>query len=298
MIAKIILAPVVGGIIGYITNDLAIKMLFHPYKPIYIGKHRLPFTPGLIPSQKERIAKSLGQVIAGQLLNTETVLKEALSPETEKKIREKVRAWLLDKIEETETIKDKLINAFGEERAYDMGDRALLIASEFLFDQLSKAQIGEMIAENAVKELYDKVKATPFGFMVDASMLSGLKGTIAQYIDRKGTEKGPEMVREKLLEVGGKAVNKPLGEMAAPYKDRVDDLTEKIMNLYRDVMTSRLDGLLKAVEIDKIIERKISEFDAEMLEKLVFGIMKKELKAIVYLGALLGFLMGFVNLIW
>ena len=30
---------------------------------------------------------------------------------------------------------------------------------------------------------------------------------------------------------------------------------------------------------------------------MIFGIMKKELKAIVYLGALLGFMMGFINLL-
>ena len=59
MMWNVILAPVVGGIIGYITNDLAIKMLFHPYKPIYIGKFRVPFTPGLIPSQKNGLQKGL-----------------------------------------------------------------------------------------------------------------------------------------------------------------------------------------------------------------------------------------------
>lgn len=298
MLPEIILAPVVGGIIGYITNDLAIKMLFHPYKPVYIGKHRLPFTPGLIPSQKERIAKGLGQVISGQLLNTQTVLSEALSPETEEKVRQKVRDFLIRQTEDEETIREKLTRAFGEARTAEMGDRALSLASEFLFDQLQKAQIGEMIAENAVKELYEKVKATPFGFMVDASMLSGLKGTIAQYIDRKVTEKGPEMVRAKLADVGEKAAGKQLSEIAAPYRDKADELTEKIVHLYREVMTNRLDSVLRAIEIDKIVERKIASFDAEMLEKLIFGIMKRELKAIVYLGAALGFLMGFINLIW
>ena len=38
--------PIAGGVIGYFTNDVAIKMLFRPYRPIYLGKRRLPFTPG------------------------------------------------------------------------------------------------------------------------------------------------------------------------------------------------------------------------------------------------------------
>jgi Uncharacterized protein conserved in bacteria len=44
--------PVVGGIIGYFTNDIAIKMLFRPYRAIYIKGRQLPFTPGLIPRNK------------------------------------------------------------------------------------------------------------------------------------------------------------------------------------------------------------------------------------------------------
>ncbi len=60
--------PVAGSIIGYFTNDLAIKMLFRPYKPIYIGKHKLPFTPGLIPSNQQRLAQKVSDTIMGSLL--------------------------------------------------------------------------------------------------------------------------------------------------------------------------------------------------------------------------------------
>ncbi len=60
--------PVVGGVIGYFTNDIAIKMLFRPYRPIYIGDRRLPFTPGLIPSNQERLAKRVADTIMGSLL--------------------------------------------------------------------------------------------------------------------------------------------------------------------------------------------------------------------------------------
>ncbi|MEA5449183.1 DUF445 family protein [Leptolyngbya sp. CCNP1308] len=63
--------PVVGGIIGYFTNDIAIKMLFRPYRPLYLGKRRLPFTPGLIPSNQERLAKRISDTIMGSLLTPE-----------------------------------------------------------------------------------------------------------------------------------------------------------------------------------------------------------------------------------
>ena len=73
MIPRAVIAPLVGGIIGYITNDLAIRMLFRPRKALYIGRFHVPFTPGLIPSQQGRIAKSIGEVVSGQLLNEEKI---------------------------------------------------------------------------------------------------------------------------------------------------------------------------------------------------------------------------------
>ncbi|KJH71703.1 DUF445 domain-containing protein [Aliterella atlantica] len=76
--------PVVGGIIGYFTNDIAIKMLFRPYRAIYIGQRRLPFTPGLIPRNQERLAKRVSDTIMGSLLTPEELQKLArrlLQPE-------------------------------------------------------------------------------------------------------------------------------------------------------------------------------------------------------------------------
>lgn len=49
-----ILAPALGGIIGYITNDIAIRMLFRPRQAKYICGIHIPFTPGIIPKEKGR----------------------------------------------------------------------------------------------------------------------------------------------------------------------------------------------------------------------------------------------------
>jgi len=59
---------VLGGVIGYFTNDIAIKMLFRPYKPIYVAGRQLPFTPGLIPSNQARLAQRISNAIMGSLL--------------------------------------------------------------------------------------------------------------------------------------------------------------------------------------------------------------------------------------
>jgi uncharacterized membrane protein YheB (UPF0754 family) len=66
-----VVPPIVGAVIGYFTNDIAISMLFRPYRPIYIGKRLLPFTPGLIPRNQERLAKRVSDTIMGSLLTPE-----------------------------------------------------------------------------------------------------------------------------------------------------------------------------------------------------------------------------------
>ncbi|MDJ0659069.1 MAG: DUF445 family protein [Crocosphaera sp.] len=77
LISTIIIPPIAGAIIGYFTNDIAINMLFRPYKAIYIGKRRLPFTPGLIPRNQERLAQKVSDTIMGSLLTPEELQKLA-----------------------------------------------------------------------------------------------------------------------------------------------------------------------------------------------------------------------------
>ncbi|MBE9115005.1 DUF445 domain-containing protein [Lusitaniella coriacea LEGE 07157] len=80
----LIIPPLAGGIIGYFTNDIAIKMLFRPYKALYLGKRRLPFTPGLIPRNQERLAQRVSDTIMGSLLTPgelQNLARRLLQPE-------------------------------------------------------------------------------------------------------------------------------------------------------------------------------------------------------------------------
>ncbi len=91
----LIVPPIAGAIIGYFTNDIAIQMLFRPYKAIYIGKSQLPFTPGLIPRNQERLAARVSDTIMGSLLTPEELQKLAKKLlETERV--ESALTWLLN----------------------------------------------------------------------------------------------------------------------------------------------------------------------------------------------------------
>lgn len=72
---------VVGAVIGLFTNWLAIKMLFRPLKEYRVFGMRIPFTPGILPRERARIAQSLGQTVADDLLTKDAVLKRLMSPD-------------------------------------------------------------------------------------------------------------------------------------------------------------------------------------------------------------------------
>lgn len=67
--------PVVGAFIGYLTNKIAIKMLFRPLNPWKILGIRVPMTPGVIPSKRGELAENMGRMVADYLLTTEELSK-------------------------------------------------------------------------------------------------------------------------------------------------------------------------------------------------------------------------------
>ena len=90
----VLLPPILGGVIGYFTNDIAIKMLFRPYSTKYLFGQRIPFTPGLIPSNQARLAQKVSDVIMRSLLTPEELQRLARRLlQTER--TEKAILWLL-----------------------------------------------------------------------------------------------------------------------------------------------------------------------------------------------------------
>ncbi|XOF32392.1 MAG: DUF445 family protein [Candidatus Electrothrix sp. YB6] len=72
--------PLLGALIGYLTNKVAIRMLFRPLKPWYILGKRVPMTPGIIPSKRHELAENIGEMVGEQLLTAQDI-GNALSAE-------------------------------------------------------------------------------------------------------------------------------------------------------------------------------------------------------------------------
>lgn len=83
----------VGAIIGWLTNVLAIKMLFRPIKPIKLPLVNIK-VQGLIPKRRNEISKSIGEIVERELISIHDILNRLITEENKKEaiglIKEKI----------------------------------------------------------------------------------------------------------------------------------------------------------------------------------------------------------------
>ena len=77
--------------------------------------------------------------------------------------------------------------------------------------------------------------------------------------------------------------------------EQVEQIKRGVLNAYRTIIIEHLPRILQDIDISTIIEQRINEMDMNEAEAIIMDVMKKELRAIVWLGALLGCIMGTIN---
>ena len=188
-----ITASLVGSIIGYITNWLAIKMLFKPYNEVKILGFKLPFTPGLIPKEKNRIAKSVGETIGKHLLTQETIVDALCSDAMNKKLEQWVEKKISELKNEEKTVKEKLEAVLGDNfnKTICSVDSKL---SEYCYKYINREDTKEKLVKlisNIQCKTYISVKKT----IVDN--IKGNKILIEEILDHKLKEKEEESIKLK-----------------------------------------------------------------------------------------------------
>lgn len=298
IIAKAIVAPLLGGVIGYITNDLAIRMLFRPRKAIYIGKFHVPFTPGLIPSQQGRIASSIGDVISTQLLNEETLRQTLLSEKTIGGLQDKARAFLRTLSKDERRVSDLLRKPEIQDRVNASVEEMEQKLTDGLAAKIVEAKLGYAVVDSAIGNKMDFLTQNKlFMMLVDGNAQESIKEKLAEKVDEVINERAPDVAAAIVNKFKTDIMDARLCDLYAKYQDKEDMLIDRLTELYTSILGDNLGKLLRAINIEKIVVDKINGLDPAGLEAMIFGIMKKELRAIVYLGALLGFMMGFINLL-
>ena len=90
-------------------------------------------------------------------------------------------------------------------------------------------------------------------------------------------------------------LSRPMNKLLKGKDAEIERFVSSVLSLYKSTIKERLPRILEAVDIRKIVEDRINEMDMSEAEKIILDVISKELRAIVWLGAGLGFIMGFVN---
>ena len=295
---NIIIRPLIGAGIGYITNWIAVKMMFRPLKPIKIGTFTLPFTPGIIPKNQSRLAESIGTTISKDLLTEEDLKNVLLSDTVKNEIRKNIINYQEKLSEKDSSLKD-LICFYIEKENYD---RAISNIESFLSNKIYNAALDADLAnlisnqiEFAAKE---KLKGSMLGMLGGNAIISSFIPSISEKINEYITTSGKELISNSVNKEINNFSNTSLVEMSAKISDSEIDWVEILIKIYEKVITSQISNLLKCINISQIVTDKINNMDTLELEKLILLIMKKELNALVNLGAIIGFILGLSNLLF
>lgn len=293
-----IIRPLIGAVIGYVTNWIAVKMLFRPIKPIKIGKIKLPFTPGIIPKNKSQIAESIGDTISKELLSEESIKENLLSSEIKENVRTKIIEILNTYAESTITVEELLTSKINEENYKLFLEKITEKLSKSIFETVKDSNIGDIMAEQIEFVAKEKMKGSILGIFGGNSIVSNVTTEVStrinDYIEQNGQELISGMVEKEL----GKYTAFTVGDMLIGIKNTEIDVVSMTIDIYEKFIIEKISDILKFIDISKIVSDKINSMDMLELEKIILNIMKKELNALVNLGALIGFILGLVNLLF
>lgn len=294
--------PLIGAVIGYITNDIAIRMLFRPRTAKYILGWKLPFTPGLIPKEKSRIAASIGNAISKNLMNREVLEKTLLADEMMDKIKKGINDFVNNQKHNNEPVEHFLRHYLSAENVKSLSESVSNDLSAQIHTALSSAQLGTKIARIVVAHVMEKVKNGLLGmFGADqfiAMVAAPAENLLAKNINEMLSNHSQEMVGALIDNQIKNFMTVPMKNLFIGREKQIEKAELTILSLYKTLVTEQLPRILDTINISKIVESRINEMDVKESEKLILEVMNRELKAIVWLGALLGFVMGCINLLF
>lgn len=315
------IAPLLGGLIGYITNDIAIRMLFRPHKAKYLFGIHIPFTPGIIPKEKGRIAEAIGGVISENLMNNEVLEKYLLSDEMIGKVRSAVEGFISTQQQNQESVARFLGHYLSKDEIDSIAQNINQSITKQTYEKLADSSVGDKVAHIAIDHVAQKLTIDGAQELLSGigGALGGLKGMaaglfggnivakflgmlrepaehfLAKNINTMLRDNGEEIVSNM---IGGEVdhfLDKPVCKLLEGHEEQLAQTVDSIESIYRSIITEHLPKILESIDISKIVRERINEMDVNETEKLIFQVMDKELKAIVWLGALLGLLMGCIN---
>ncbi len=249
----------VSGLIGYLTNWIAITMLFRPIKK------RPLLGQGLIPAQKERIAYRLARAVSEDLINPklikEKILHSGIIPAYRKKILRGVNQSLQEQL-----FRKEFKQWFVQYVNTAVSDESFKKRISFYISEEIKAGVEQKPFERTALKTYTILKGRSLEQIIEESILD-LPLTV---------ERNFGFIDELLDEL----------------PEKIDSGSEELDR----VLTNLVFKLVNRLNIHQFVEENLQRYDEIKLEQMIQNATNEQLKTIQYLGAVLGTVGGFV--IW
>ena len=291
-----IVPPLAGAIIGYVTNFVAIKMLFRPLREIRVFGLRLPFTPGILPRERHKLANSIGRMVEQELI-TPGVLRERLG---RKDVRERIETAIGSY---SGNILDRPLSYWLEEKPGEIPLAGIL--KDFFYSDVFNSYLDEILKIWIVRNITQyrknnfgswlKFRLRDFGEHLVPPARDMIKHGLIR--EMKKQTQGGSSYRKALERIIEKYPGISLREflsLGEQNKILVDSfLSEKAAN----TMDDNIENALSSTDLKLLVSDRINSLDMLRVEKIILDIMAGQLKWINVFGGILGALIGFVQVI-
>lgn len=295
-----LIGPLSGSVIGYFTNWLAIKMMFRPHQPKYLFGMKIPFTPGLIPKERGRLAEAVGSSISENLMNRDVLEKNLLSEDMITKIGEGYDRFITKQKVNTEPLRTSLSHFLSKDDLDKIqSDTGSELAAQ-IHSRLADSNLGNMLAHAAVEHAISKMENSLLGFAFNAEQFLILlqepaEHLLSKHINQIISNNSEEIISNLIGQESNKLLDTPVCELLKGHDEQLIQLRHILIDGYKQVINVHLPKILSTIDISRIIRERINEMDMDESERIILSVMNKELRAIVWLGALLGAIIGTVN---
>ena len=274
----ILLMVIIGAIIGGFTNFLAIKMLFRPYKTYYIGKWRVPFTPGLIPKRRDELAKQMGKLVVNHLLTPESIKQKFLNETFQKEMTTVVEKELNNFLDTEMTPADlleKIGVSDGKTKLEARVNQAIEEKYGTIMEQYRSMPLNSILSEKLKQKAEAKIpEITSFILQKGIDYFSSMEGKwqIQRMADDFLKERSGMLGNMLQMFIG----NSKIGDKIQP---------ELIKFLRNEATADILNTLLKK-EWDKVLEWEVRKFEEQFNQEDIIKMLKELARKVLNLDGM------------
>lgn len=287
--------PLIGAIIGIFTNYIAVKMLFRPYLPKKLFGMRVPFTPGIIPKRRGALAHAIGKAVGEELFTGDDIKNILCSEAVEKRIFDAISESVCNASHSS--AQELALSLTNEVELASLKERLSLFLADKIVSALKGMGLGDIIAEQGRNAIAEKKASLGIlgAFLSDDlinPLLSKVSEGVTSFLDERGIDTALVAVRSEVETVS----SLPVCELFDTSKIDTSRLFYAFKPIYEEAVARAIECATDALDVCSVVESKINQMDIRELEALCLRIMKKELNAVIYLGGVIGLLLGVINI--